>query len=79
MRKWYTVMSRCDRPGRPDYAGVKCLITPDDIHDAWRRDNADAMKHPSIDRIDPDGNYTPDNIRIVELRDNVRARRKRKE
>jgi hypothetical protein len=31
----------------------------------------DGGKTPSVDRINSDGNYSPDNIRIIELMDNI--------
>jgi len=47
--------------------GIKCLIKSSDLKISFMRDRAYNMKNPSIDRIDPDGNYTPENTRWIEF------------
>ena len=51
--------------------GIKNFLILDDLHKLWERDNAGSMKMPSIDRKDNAGNYTFDNCRFMELRENV--------
>lgn len=50
--------------------GIKNLLTAEDLKMMWFRDGADKMKKPSIDRIDPKGNYTFGNCRYMELSEN---------
>ena len=46
----------------------------------WFRDKAYEMNRPSIDRIDPKGDYTYNNCRYLELSENIsRASRKNKD
>jgi hypothetical protein len=70
-------MSRCHYSDRPDYANIKCTVTPEELRRIWIRDDASIMRNPSVDRIDPDKDYTADNIRIIPLTENVGARRSR--
>lgn len=46
--------------------GIKCLITVDEVKSLWIRDKAHKMIRPSIDRINPKGNYTVKNCRFIE-------------
>lgn len=57
--------------------GIKVLITHSELKSLWIRDNADKMKRPSIDRIDPDGHYSVNNCRFIECEENVAMRRVR--
>ena len=52
--------------------GIKNKITRDDLKVLWFRDKGYAMKRPSIDRIDSDGDYTFDNCRYIEQAENAR-------
>lgn len=80
-RVLYLMQRRCNRPSDRGYKyygglGIKCLITFDQLMELWRRDNAASMTKPSIDRIDPDKSYTIENCRFIELKENVRRKRK---
>jgi hypothetical protein len=66
---------RCIRSKGYVDKGIKFLMTVKDFEFLWKRDAAHAMSKPSIDRIDPDGNYTLDNCRFIEIVENVARRR----
>lgn len=75
--RWYLVKRRCENPSVKSFKnyggkGVRCLITMEEIKALWYRDKAFLMKRPSIDRINPDGNYEMANCRFIELVENVR-------
>jgi hypothetical protein len=58
------------------YVGIKALITCEELRLLWERDKGWELKKPSIDRIDPDGDYTKENCRYIELSENrLRNRR----
>lgn len=48
------------------YDGVKVTLTGAEIKAIWERDNGASMKTPSLDRIDPCGDYTFENCRVIE-------------
>lgn len=50
--------------------GIKCLITKNEIKYLWHRDNANLMKHPSIDRKNVKGDYTLENCQFIEMEEN---------
>ena len=50
--------------------GIKCLITEKELKFLWFRDKAYLLKHPSIDRINNDGNYCIDNCKFIEFSHN---------
>ena len=67
---------RCeDRKHRsfPRYGGrgIKFLLTVNEIIKLWNRDRGDFMLKPSLDRIDPDGDYCFENCRFMEFSVNV--------
>ena len=63
--------SRCTKI-KGDYfqKGIKCFLTVNDIETLWFRDQAWLLKSPSIDRIDSKGNYTLENCRFIERKEN---------
>jgi len=71
--------ARCNNPRHPSYKyyggkGIKFLLNNKDFRYMWIRDKAAFMDRPSIDRIDPDGDYTLDNCRFLTLSENSRRR-----
>lgn len=65
------IRSRCNNPNTPGYsryggAGIRALITVQELKKLWIRDGASAMEKPSIDRIDAKGDYTFENCRFIE-------------
>jgi hypothetical protein len=66
---------RCNYIGDDSYKyyggrGIKALITLKEIEILWFRDKAYLLKEPSIDRKDSNANYTFENCRFRELKDN---------
>lgn len=81
-----TIRARClSGKGRKDwiwYGGKEVSIGVSDIIAAWKRDRAEFMLRPDLDRKDSRLGYTPDNIQFIEHADNLRkmipTRRKRR-
>lgn len=70
---------RCNYPGTNGFyryggRGITTALTIDDLRFLWFRDNAQELKEPSIDRVDSNGNYTVENCRWIERRQNSSAR-----
>ena len=77
VRSWKSIKGRCNSPKNRRYyqRGIKCLITPDELHQLWVRDCGDSLYKPVVDRIDNDGNYEISNCRWIEHAENAsRAR-----
>lgn len=71
---------RCMNKNHKDYLryggrGIICLLTRPEIKSLWERDRAYLMGTPTLDRINPDGNYTLGNCRFLEMRENSRRAR----
>lgn len=60
----------CCKSGKYGKRGIKFLMKLSDFEFLWFRDSAYKMERPSIDRIDPRGNYETSNCRFIELRKN---------
>jgi len=71
---------RCNNPHAKDYKsygkrGIRCEITFKELVDIWNRDKAYLLVHPSLDRINNDGNYSKDNCRFIEMEENTHKRK----
>lgn len=86
---WWNMLKRCETESanRYEFYGGRGIKVCEEWHDydafrSWAYENGYFDQDPklprkdklSIDRIDPDGDYTPDNCRWVSLSENVRQR-----
>lgn len=74
------VQQRCQNPNHRAYyvyggRGIKLSMTVEDFKYLWNRDKAWLLLKPSIDRKNPDGNYEISNCRFIELRENQKNQR----
>ena len=70
---------RCTNPSAESYKyygarGVRFLLTKLEMEILYKRDHADQMKCPSIDRINPKGDYYFGNCRFLERSKNCSRR-----
>ena len=77
------IQQRCNYKYNNNYSrygakGIRNFLTVQELKYMWFRDKANEMKHPSIDRIDSRNDYTLDNCRYLELKDNLRRPRMNK-
>lgn len=79
-RFFYYINSRMKRSTKEIkfkyYINIKNFLTKDDLKEMWFQDKAYLMNKPSLDRIDPDKDYTRENTRFLELSENTRRIRK---
>ena len=69
---------RCSNPNMACYKhyggrGIRFLLTKLDIEILYKRDHADKMRQPSIDRINVNGDYHFGNCRFMEQSKNTRS------
>jgi len=77
---WRSARRRCEDPLHKSYKshgarGIKFLLTRDDCEFLWYRDSAGSLRVPSLDRKNPDGDYTFENCAFIELSENARKAR----
>lgn len=79
IKSFGNIWNRCNYSGTNKYEyyggkGVKCLLSLEDLVYLWKRDKADSMEIPSVDRIDHNGHYTIENCRFMEFSENRKRR-----
>ena len=79
-KTYWNIIARCNYKSHSRYSyyggrGIKCLITKEELKRLWFRDKAYEMNKPSIDREDPDENYTLKNCRYMEISKNIARKR----
>lgn len=67
--------ARCQNPNHNRYQwyggrGIKISLTLPEIKFLWDRDGGSQMKSPTLDRINPDGDYFLANCRFIERAEN---------
>ena len=82
IKTYWNIVSRCNYKSHSRYKyygarGIKCLITKEELKILWFRDKAYNLDKPSIDRKNPDGNYTLENCRYIEMSRNISRKRYR--
>jgi len=66
------IKQRCNYPKDKKYKyyggkGIKNYLSYENLCFLWERDKAIKMKHPSIDRIDSNKDYTLENCQFIEM------------
>ena len=62
--------SRCKSYQYYGAKGIQCFLTLDELVLLWKRDNAFRLKRPSVDRINPCGNYELVNCQFLSHSEN---------
>lgn len=74
---------RCEYPkarmfSRYGGRGIRYLLSTAEVKALWARDAGDRLARPSIDRVNPDGDYEFANVRFIELSENIAASNRRR-
>ena len=69
LSSFYNAKKRCET-GKYKDKGIEFIMLKEDFKELWFRDNAYKMEHPSIDRIDSEGDYIVSNCRFIEVAEN---------
>ena len=80
-KAFYGMRCRCNNPNSHQYEnyggrGIKCNLLFWYMGVLYYRDGADKMESPTIDRIDNNKDYTFENCRFIERKENVSNARK---
>jgi len=70
-RHYTSIISRC-HAGKHYKGKIFNYLKPHDVKYLWFRDRAYLLTRPSIDRIDPQKDYTLDNCRFIEYLENCK-------
>lgn len=62
----YKAKNRCNKRKLYIELRIKYKLTMLDLKKLWFRDRAYLLRHPSLDRINPDSNYQLSNCRFIE-------------
>lgn len=82
LKSFYCLRQRCNNPNNTKFylyggKGIRALLTVTEIKELWFRDKAYEMNKPTIDRIKSDKDYTFDNCRFIEHKENsIRGHKK---
>ena len=79
MNHYYGATKRCTISSHKDYKyyggkGIRMLLTKEEVEILYKRDGAGDMVKPSIDRINPNGDYHFGNCRFIEHSENISRR-----
>lgn len=78
-RPWYNsymnAKQRCNNPNNFNYPwyggrGISFSLSYSDCEYLWKRDKAELLSAPTLDRIDNDGDYERENCQFIENKDN---------
>ena len=73
---YFGAKNRCKIPCMRNYKwyggkDIRIILTKEEVEILYKRDHADKMKQPSIDRINPSGDYHFGNCRFIEMTENI--------
>lgn len=79
MRHYKSAKERCENPSATTYwkygaRGIGFELTKLEIEILWKRDYAEDLEFPSLDRLDSKGNYSYENCQFIEHRVNSAKR-----